>query len=243
MLVRFLHRGLRARWLHDRTEIGVLLAAIRPGDVAVDVGANKGSFLLSLSLGVGSGRVVAFEPQPVLADYLRRSCRAARLRNVVVETRGVSERTGNLTLHMPAGIGSAGASFEASILAISPCSDVVVPVTSLDEYFRDEHARIAAIKVDVEGHELAVLRGAEEILQRHHPLLLIESEERHAGPGGVARVLRHLADRRYDGYFIRRSQLLPVRDFDPAVFQVRGPGRFWDAPDYCNNFVMRWDDG
>ncbi len=243
MLVRFLHRGLRARWLNHRKEIGALLAAIRPGDIAVDVGANKGSFLLSLSLRAGSGRVVAFEPQPALADYLRRSCRAARLGNVVVETLGISERTGSLTLHVPAGIGSAGASFEPLILAISPCSDVVVPVTSLDEYFRGEAARIAAIKVDVEGHELAVLRGAEEILQRHRPLLVVESEERHAGPGGVARVLRHLADRGYDGHFVRRSRLLPIRDFDPAVFQVRGPGRFWDAPDYCNNFVMRRADG
>ncbi len=243
MLVRFLHRGLRARWLYHRKEIGALLAAIRPGDIAVDVGANKGSFLLSLSLGVGPGKVVAFEPQPALADYMRRSCRAARLRNVVVETLGVSERTGSLTLHVPAGIGSAGASFESSILAISACRDVDVPTTSLDDYFRGEAARIAAIKVDVEGHELAVLRGAEETLQRHRPLLVVESEERHAGPGGVARVLRHLEDRGYAGYFVRRSRLLPVRDFDPAVFQARGAGRFWDAPDYCNNFVMHKADG
>jgi FkbM family methyltransferase len=239
MLLRFLHRGLRARLLDHRAEIAALVGAIRPGDVAVDVGANKGSFLPSLSHAVGPGMVVAFEPQLALADYLRRSCRAARLRNVVVEALGVSERGGSLTLHVPAGVGSAGASFEESILAISPCRDVVVPATSLDEYFRGGLARIAAIKVDVEGHELAVLLGAEDILQRHRPLLVVESEDRHAGPGGVVQMLRYLEERGYGGSFVYRSRLLPIRDFDPAVHQKQVGERFWDSRAYCNNFVMR----
>jgi hypothetical protein len=38
---------------------------------------------------------------------------------------------------------------------------------------------------------------------------------------------------------VRRGRLVPVAEFDPAADQRRGPGRFWDAPDYCNNFVMR----
>ena len=49
--------------------------AIRPGDVAVDVGANKGSYLRWLSRAAGPGKVVAFEPQPQLAAYLERACR------------------------------------------------------------------------------------------------------------------------------------------------------------------------
>lgn len=244
MRLRFLYRGFRARHRDQRTEIAAFSAAIRPGDVAVDVGSNKGSFLPSLSRAAGHGRVVAFEPQPALADYLRRACRAARLENVVVEAMGVSERTGSLTLHVPAaGSASPGASFEPAVAALSPCGDVLVPVTSLDEYFRGEGGRIAAIKVDVEGHELSVLRGAEETLARHAPLLVLECEERHAGEGGVERMVRFLGERGYGGFFVRRSRLLPVREFDPAVHQRRREGRFWDAADYCNNFVMRPSGG
>ncbi len=239
MLLRFFYRGLRARWCDQKVEIGALVGAIRPGETAVDVGANKGSFLPSLSRAAGSGRVVAFEPQPALAEYLRRACRAARLTNVVVEAAGVSDRAGSLTLHVPGtGAPSPGASFEPRVAALSPGRDLPVPVVTLDEYFRSEAPRIAAIKVDVEGHELAVLRGAQAVLDRHAPLVVFECEARHAGEDGVLATLRFFAERGYGGGFVRRGRLVPVQEFAPAVHQKRSGGRFWDSPDYCNNFVM-----
>ena len=47
------------------------------------------------------------------------------------------------------------------------------------------------------------------------------------------------AARGYEGSFVSRGRLVPVERFDPAVHQKRSDGRFWDAPGYCNNFVMR----
>jgi FkbM family methyltransferase len=239
LLPRFLYRALRARYRDQRAEISSLTAAIRPGETAVDVGAHKGSYLLWLSRAAGPGRVVAFEPQPALADYLRRACRAAGLDNVVVEGAGVSERGGSRMLRVPGGRPSSpGASFEPAVAAASPGLDVSVPVVPLDEYFRSPPGRIAAVKVDVEGHELSVLRGAERILREHGPLLVIECEERHRGEGGVREVLQFLEERGYGGSFVRRSRLVPIREFDPAIHQRHSGERFWDAPDYCNNFVL-----
>jgi FkbM family methyltransferase len=240
LLPRFFYRALRARWRDQRAEIAALTGAIRPGDVAVDVGANKGSYVPWLARAARPGRVVAFEPQPELAQYLARACGAAGLSNVTVEAAGVSERGGTLSLHVP-GVGrpSPGASFEPAVAALSPGRDAAVPVVSLDEYFREEGRRIAAVKVDVEGHELAVLRGAAEVLDRHAPLVVLECEVRHAGEGGLAEVLAFFAARGYEGGFVRRGRLVPVAQFDPAVHQKRAAGRFWDAPGYCNNFVMR----
>ena len=244
MLLRFLYRGLRARWRDERAEIAALVGAIRPGDVAVDVGANKGSFLPSLSWAAGPGKVVAFEPQPVLAEYLYRACRAARLSNVVVEASGVSDSPGTLTLHVPgAGAASPGASFEPAVAGLAPGRGVAVSVVSLDDYFRGETRRIAAVKIDVEGHELSVLRGARRVLDRHGPLVVVESEARHVGEDGVRAVLAFLAERGYGGAFVRRGRLLPVEQFDAAVHQKRSGGRFWDSPDYCNNFVLRKGPG
>jgi FkbM family methyltransferase len=239
MLLRFLYRGLRARVRDHRAELSALLGAIRPGETAVDAGAHKGAFLPSLARAARPGRVVAFEPQPAVADYLRRACRASRLDNILVEMAGLSDMTGTRTMHVPArGEGNPGASFEEAIQTISVCRDLDVPVVTMDEYFRGETVRIAAVKVDVEGHELSVFRGAEEVLRRHGPLLVFESEERHLHPGGVRRVIGFLQERGYDGFFIERSRLRPIREFDPALHQRQEGERFWDAPDYCNNFIM-----
>lgn len=240
LLPRFYYRALRARWRDQRAEIAALTGAIRPGETAADVGANKGSYLPWLARAARPGAVVAFEPQPALAAYLSRACRAAGLSNVTVEAAGVSDRCGALTLHVPGdGRPSPGASFEPAVAALSAGRDATVPVVSLDAYFRDAPSRIAAIKIDVEGHELAVLRGAADVLAKHGPLVVFECEARHAGADGLAAALAFFAARSYEGWFVRRGELTPVAGFDPAVHQKASGGRFWDAPDYCNNFVMR----
>ena len=241
LLPRFWFRALRARWRDQRAEIRSLVGAIAPGEAAVDVGANKGSFLPWLSRSVGGdGRVFAFEPQPELATYLARVCRAAGLTNIEVEAAGVSDRAGTRVLRIPGVAGpSPGASLESSVASRSPGRDVTVPVVVLDERLRDERRRIAAIKIDVEGHELSVLRGASGTLDRHAPLVVVEAEERHAGADNLAAVLAFLTERDYEGGFVRRGRLEPLAAFDPKIHQKRSAGRFWDDPDYCNNFVLR----
>lgn len=241
LLPRFWHRALKARLRDQRAEIRALVGAIRPGEAAADVGAHKGAYLPWLSRAAGAGGlVVAFEPQPDLARYLERACRAARLSNVRVEGAGASDAAGSRRLHVPGGAGSSpGASFEPEVAAASSGRELDTPVVALDEYFGNERRRVAALKIDVEGHELAVLRGAERLLERWAPVVVVESEARHAGEGGLSRVLAFFAERGWAGWFVRRGRLVPVAEFDPAVDQRRGPGRFWDAPGYCNNFVMR----
>jgi FkbM family methyltransferase len=241
LLPRFWHRALRARWRDQRAEIRALVEAIEPGEAAVDVGANKGSFLPWLSRAAGrEGRVFAFEPQPDLAAYLARMCRAAGLDNVEVEAAGVSDRSGSRTLRIPgASAPSPGATLELAVAERSPGRDVTVPVVALDERLRAERRRIVAIKIDVEGHELAVLRGADGILRRDAPLVVVEAEERHAGAANLAAVLAFFMERGFEGWFVRRRRLEPLGAFDPSVHQKRSAGRFWDSPDYCNNFVLK----
>ena len=74
-------RAWRARLRDHRMELGSLLSALSPGDCALDVGANKGSFAYLLSRRVGpTGRVIAFEPQARLATYLRQAQQSSRVR-------------------------------------------------------------------------------------------------------------------------------------------------------------------
>ena len=69
---RFIYRGLRARFRDQNLEITALINHLKEDDVAIDVGANKGSYLWALSKAVPRGKVIAFEPQQKLCDYLRK---------------------------------------------------------------------------------------------------------------------------------------------------------------------------
>jgi FkbM family methyltransferase len=236
---RFVHRGLKTRYLDHPAELRALRSALSPADVVVDIGAHKGSYLWSLSRAVPAGRAVAFEPQPFLADYLLRACRSAGLMNVVIEAAGVSGHSGKLTLDViDQGTQSHGASFERALAEQHDCRQIDVPVVSLDDYFSDEKAKIGAIKIDVEGHELSVLEGATGVIDACRPTIVCESEERHKHAGHVAAVLDFLGARNYHAYFLAGSRWRPVAEFDPRLHQRRDGERFWEAPGYYSNFLF-----
>lgn len=238
--LRFIYRGLKSRYRDHRSEMGALVSALGQGDVAVDVGANKGSFTFSLARAVPKGLVFAFEPQLILADYLKIATRSARLSNVVVEAVGVSDKAGAMNLSIPGdGESSPGATLESHLSTVEQCRVLTVPVTTLDEYFKDQPRRIGAIKIDVEGHEMSVLRGGEKTLCAHKPVIVCEIERRHVSHGNVETVLDYFRSIEYDGFFVHRSSLIPISQFDPAKHQPEDGERFWDRKDYCNNFVMR----
>lgn len=238
MRLKFLWRAIKGRFRDQKCEIRALVSALAPTDVAVDVGCNKGSYLYWLSRAVPRGRVVAFEPQPLLAAYLKKICVATGLGNVRVEASGVSDIRGQLTLHIPGESDSPAASFEQVVAKSEKCREVDVPVVTLDEYFEGLEGRIGAIKIDVEGHELAVLRGAKGILSRYKPAVVLECEARHLTNATVLDVVHYVENLGYQGWFIQHGKLRPVSEFDPEDHQKCAGERFWDSKNYCNNFVF-----
>lgn len=238
---RFLVRGLKARFRDQKAEFEIISRHLRPGDIACDIGANKGSFIYWLSRWVRHGRVVAFEPQPDLARRLADVCRAIGLDNVKVEAKAVYSHSGTQDLFLPAGH-QPGASLQRAAVEAESFTTLSVPLVSLDDYF-DAHDRIALLKIDVEGAELGVFKGAERILRQHAPLLVFECENRHLAPSTVGDVFSYLAGLGYEGSFIRGSQVLPISRFDAALHQRQDGEWFWKRKDYCNNFVFRKTPG
>lgn len=239
MNLSFIYRNLKARFRDQHQEIKALLAHIRPGDTVVDCGANKGSYIWTLSRAAGmDGKIIAFEPQRKLAAYLRDMVRSCNLNNVHIVEKGVSSHMGVMQLMIPGGDTSPGASLETSILQRENCATYPVEVISLDEYFSARTRKISALKIDVEGHEFAVLQGAKNILEQDKPLLVFECEQRHLSGTTVVEILSWLQTRGYDGWFIQRGALRPIAEFNIALHQRQNGERFWDAPDYCNNFIM-----
>ena len=235
--IRFRIRALKARYRDQKAEFDVIRQAIRPGDIVCDIGANKGSFVPWLSLWCETGRVVAFEPQPEFARRLADLCRATGFNNVRVEAKGVYSHSGAQDLYVPDGH-SPGASLTHKAAEATSFTTLSVPVVALDDYF-NENDNVTLLKIDVEGAELGVLKGAERILRQRAPLLVFECENRHLAPGNVNEVFAYLEALGYQGSFISRNQLFPIAQFDAAVHQRQDGEWFWKSKDYCNNFVFR----
>ena len=180
---------------------------------------------------------MAFEPQPKLAIYLRNACQRLKLANVTIEGQAVHASAGEMTLHIPEG-GAPGASVERPESRRKGGTTLRIPAVSLDDYFAGERRRIAALKIDVEGAELALFQGAEKTLRQHAPVLVFECEQRQLTSHSVDDVFALLHRWGYQGRFICGGRLMPLAKFRPDVHQRTGPGRFWKAKGYCNNFVF-----
>jgi FkbM family methyltransferase len=237
--LRFLWRALSYRWLRNRAEIAALRQHVRAGDHVVDIGCHKGGFLFWLRRYAGhAGHVYAFEPQRGLAEYLRGIIAGQRWTNVTLEPVALSSARGSMDLLVPAeeGQSSPGASLSAASVTGNHHRQTVVVMT-LDSYIASAQ-RIACIKCDCEGHELEVFEGAERILRRDKPVLLFECEARHMSARRPEDVFKHLQSRGYRGFFFSPAGLQPIERFDVKIHQPVREGRYWQAPDYCNNFLF-----
>ena len=152
--LRYLWRAFNYRQRVNREEIGFLAGRLRAGDVAIDVGAHKGGFLYWLRHHVtASGKVLAFEPQPPLAQYLKDVVALQDWDNVVIEASGLSSSSGAMELFIPAPEGEPSPGATLSPVDRSAAHHSVrVPVVTLDDYLeRNGNPRVAFIKCDCEG--------------------------------------------------------------------------------------------
>jgi FkbM family methyltransferase len=152
--------------------VNVISKSVSPGMTALDLGSYGGFFTLLLSQLVGpKGRVIAFEPLPANFRVLEENVRLNSIENVTVERLAVSSQSGEFRLDVP--------SLESPLLA-GPFQDeddrgtTLVPATSLDDYIFQKETRVDFIKIDVEGAEDDVLRGAQRTLATFHPTMVIE---------------------------------------------------------------------
>jgi len=238
MKLRFLYRARKARWRDQRSEIEIALRHIRSGDAVVDVGAHKGAYLYWLRQAVGKdGKVYAYEPQTALADYLVSAVNVMKWANVFVHNLALSDTAGEQPLFVPGSGPSPGASLELPIAGKESYRTSNCRVDTLDQQLQHE-AKISFVKVDVEGHELQVFRGAHQTISRHRPVLLFECEARHLATHDMQEVFAFLQKFDYEGSFFSPKGLRPIGEFEPSVHQRRVGERFWDAPGYCNNFLF-----
>jgi FkbM family methyltransferase len=174
-----LHAGI---W--DLAVSEALWRLLRPGDVAIDVGANIGHMTTLMATRVAPrGRVFAFEPHPVVGQRL--DANVARLRRgtaapVQVLHVALSESEGEVFLDGGSAFGS-NQGLAHVVDGASSATAIRVPTRRLDDVLRGEQVRVA--KIDVEGHEPQVLAGATTLLrQRAIEHIVYEAQDGAASP-------------------------------------------------------------
>jgi FkbM family methyltransferase len=147
---------------------------LRTGDNFVDVGANIGALTLAASRIVGpSGKVFSIEAHPATVEYLRGNVRLNRAENVTVIHSAVGDHQGSVKF-------SSGRNDDQNQVS---AAGIEIPLSTLDQLLPSVPVRM--LKVDVEGFELFVLRGAERVLTQTS-VVYFESSEEHYRKYGMA---------------------------------------------------------
>lgn len=171
--------------------VDAISRVVGPGMRVVDIGAHGGFYALLLAKLVGaSGSVIAFEPLPANFRMLKENVAMNGLRNVTIERSAVCSHSGQFELEVP--------DEDAAALA-GPMEDsedtkvMTVSCLSLDDYFSFPRSRTDFIKMDVEGAEGDVLKGAKAIITLYRPTMMIELHNvGHAATHPVALYLRQI---------------------------------------------------
>lgn len=154
---------------YERPYFEMLKRLMKPGDIALDVGAHEGYVALWLSKLVG-GEVFAVEPNPENLMFLRNNIKLNPETNIKVIEKAVSDEKGRTDFYCSPDAGANG-----SLIPFSYFSEnrIEVEVDTLDSLFGNLE-RLDFLKVDTEGNELKVLMGARQLLERCRPQICFE---------------------------------------------------------------------
>jgi FkbM family methyltransferase len=208
-------------------EMFALRMLVSPGDVCFDVGAAGGTYMWLLARRCApDGRVYAFEPRPRSASAIERARRLLGLGNVSVHRFGLADREGSMTVLIPSWRGlrfttraylasAYGVDAEAIPEGFTAVRPLTIPMTTIDQFVAEQGVeRIDFIKADVEGAELAVMEGARQSIDRWHPTILLEIEDRHLGRYGrrATDVVQFMTERGYRMHTFGDGALRPTTE-------------------------------
>ena len=218
-LAREMRRGER--------EIHLVPRLADPRRVSIDVGANRGVWTEAMRR--HSRSVVAFEPNPKMFADLQRRIGPG----VTALPHALSDRSGTGELRIPRrrkGFSNQGGTIAHESLGDTAYGAVTVELRRLDDLDLGE---VGLMKIDVEGHELAVLRGGARLIARCRPVLIVEMEEKHLRRP-IAGALAEVAALGYEPCALRDGAPVAVSRLDLA--RLHGPGVA--PPDYVFNWIF-----
>jgi FkbM family methyltransferase len=185
----------------ETSEITFFERFLRPGMIVLDLGAHHGLYTLIASKRIGAhGKVFSFEPSPRERKALRLHLILNLCRNVTVEGLALGDENAEVYLYVVEGF-QTGCNSLRPPAVISETSAVRVRVTRLDDWLNERKIyQVDFIKLDVEGAELAVLKGAAHLLEsRPRPVILAEVQDIRTQPWAYRAkdIIEHLENKGY----------------------------------------------
>lgn len=208
--------GSKLYWMgiNSLNEILVCKRHLKPDSVFVDIGANQGEFSLFAAKRVTQGKVIALEPRTQMFAQLKENLELNRLRNIELlncgcsDTSRMAELYGSSRPELNQARNEGLASLYSGERRDTPLETITL--RTFDEIADElKFARVDMMKIDVEGAELPVLRGAARTLRAHKPHLLLEISEDNFTAAGY-----------------RKEDLFDfLSEFDYKIFAIRYYGR------------------
>lgn len=158
--------------VYEASKFRALRTVLRPRDVFVDVGANKGDFSLTAArLMRDTGTVLCVEPEPANVAWIERSVARNHYQSVEVLPVALADRSGTATLHLGE---KSGWHSLVKHHEVATTGELTVPTVTLDDVLAERGlARVDAIKIDVEGAENTVLDGASRTFEGTHRMTVL----------------------------------------------------------------------
>ena len=212
----YLNLYLAGKRLTEKRELALLRTLVERGMTIADIGANVGFYAMQMGHWVGaSGRVHAFEPDPFTFELLRRRAAAAAPPNIEVRpfALGGARRTATLycSAYNRADNRVGQRHDEPNVEAIE------IQVRTLDDCLAERGlATVDAMKIDVQGHEAKVLRGAQKAIERGVRWIWLEYSPDHLRGAGTdpEQFLESLGTLGMDLFEVtERGTLEPLRDY------------------------------
>ncbi len=214
----YLDSQIYALKLYEPHIVAQFVKNIKEGDICLDIGANIGHHTIIMSQSTGkNGHVYAFEPITYIRQQMENSLELNGIKNVTTIPDALSNKEGKMTLFInPENV--AGSSFVND----AENEKLNVDVKTLDSY---NFEKVDFMKIDVEGFEYNVLRGAEQTIAKHHPKILFEFSPAYYRKNSPSDILDILLFFKKNGYV-----LVDLEDKDKEIEDIE-------------NFTREFDEG
>ncbi len=237
MLVRARHYQLH----ENPNEISFIIDNTNPGDTLIDIGANKGGFLYWMIKKAGrKGKVIGFEPQNFLYQFLKNYFSGSQYPQVTIEPHALSDKEETVTMIIPENgkDSSPGASIHFTLQDNPTAKSAEVKTITLDSYCSSNNLKPDLIKIDVEGHELKVIKGGLKTLATHKPKIILECEAQQVSRALVKETFDLILSLNYEGFFFYKGEKIDILNFEPEKHQ---PDSFEGKKrkEYCSNFFFK----
>lgn len=217
-------------------ELLLLEFLLSKNSVFFDIGTNKGEYAYYAEKLINPKNIYLFEPEKKLNKQLQ-----AIFSNCQIFDMALSNNKGTHQFKIPLINGVADnclSSLEVENKEDNETEAIIyeVKTDTLDNFIAEKNIKPDLIKIDVEGHELSVLKGAENFISQHYPTLIIEIEQRHHKVINIESVFESFKEKGYNCYYYskKQSQLFP---YDNKT-HLTNTKEFFGKINYINNYIF-----